>query len=50
VEGNVFGWLYWQARGFDDKHMQILFWTIPRSRKELLIVGAYYDATLVENC
>jgi hypothetical protein len=44
--GNVFGWLYWQAKGYSDQHFQILFWTIPPSRKQWLIVGAYHDATL----
>jgi len=45
-EGNLFGWLYWRAKGFSDLHFQILFWTIHPSRKEWLIVGAYHDATL----
>lgn len=44
--GNVFGWLYWQAKECSDQHMQILFWTIRPPKKEWLIVGAYQDATL----
>jgi hypothetical protein len=44
--GNVFGWLYWRAKGYSDQHFQILFWTILPSRKQWLIVGAYHDATL----
>jgi hypothetical protein len=46
MDGNVFGWLYWQAKGFHDEHMEILFWTIPPSGKEWLVVGAYHGATL----
>ena len=45
-EGNVFGWLYWSAKKFSDEHFRILFWTIPPSRKERLVVGAYHDASL----
>jgi hypothetical protein len=43
---DVFGWLYWRAKGRSGQHMQILFWTIRPPRKEWLIVGAYQDATL----
>ena len=45
-DGHVFGWLSWRAKGLGGKHFQILFWTIPPSGKEWLIVGAYRDATL----
>jgi hypothetical protein len=46
-DGNVYGWLYWKAKGFEKKHFQILFWTIRPPRKEWLLVGAYRDASLV---
>jgi hypothetical protein len=45
-EGNVFGWLYWSATKFSGEHFRILFWTIPPSRKDRLLVGAYHDASL----
>jgi hypothetical protein len=48
-EGNVFGWLYWSAKKFSREHFRILFWTIPPSRKERLLVGAYLDASLATN-
>src|SRR5208283_2024094 len=45
-EGNVFGWLYWPAKKFSREHFRILFWTIPPSRTERLLVGAYHDASV----
>jgi hypothetical protein len=44
-DGNIYGWLYWKGKAFENKHFQILFWTIS-PRKEWLLVGAYRNATV----
>ena len=38
--------VYWRARVYRHQHFRDLFWTIPPSRKQWLLVGAYHDATL----